>query len=79
CGFISLPNLRVLRLHFVEVSPNMKLHDLGGLLRGCPHLESLAVHTDSDEDQMILLNRLLLQAFQQLPKVGGDELLHEGS
>ncbi|CBZ50458.1 conserved hypothetical protein [Neospora caninum Liverpool] len=65
CGAISLPSLRSLRLHFAEVAAD-DAHDLGCLLQGCPQLESLAVHTDSDDDQMIFLNRLLIKSLRHL-------------
>ncbi|EPT31654.1 hypothetical protein TGME49_299240 [Toxoplasma gondii ME49] len=69
CGAICLPSLRRLRLHFVEVASD-NVHDLDCLLAGCPHLETLAVHTDSDDDQMIFLNRLLIKSLRRL---AGDD------
>ncbi|RQX68479.1 hypothetical protein TGCAST_299240B, partial [Toxoplasma gondii CAST] len=69
CGAICLPSLRRLRLHFVEVASD-NAHDLDCLLAGCPHLETLAVHTDSDDDQMIFLNRLLIKSLRRL---AGDD------
>ncbi|KEP64445.1 UNVERIFIED_CONTAM: hypothetical protein HHA_299240 [Hammondia hammondi] len=69
CGAICLPSLRRLRLHFVEVASD-NAHDLNCLLAGCPHLETLAVHTDSDDDQMIFLNRLLIKSLRRL---AGDD------
>ncbi|PFH32580.1 hypothetical protein BESB_011920 [Besnoitia besnoiti] len=65
CGAIALPSLQTLRLHFIEVAGD-GTHDLGALLQGCPQLEHLAVHTDSDDDQMIFLNRLLIKSLRQL-------------